>query len=205
MVEGGALEMSEDEFIDALEFAHRGIRELVGIQAELVGPLAKPKMEYTPPALDQGLVARVNELAARRVTQALNLPSKEERNQALVALRENVTSEVSEPFESEIEDYEGQVARVIDQIEYETLRAQIIWRKRSEWTAEGLRRFDRSVVRSGYFHAHTVRPSSRAEVHRRWPWSRSAPAATSSALTRSMSCRRRPSRSCCTTTSHLSP
>ncbi len=126
MVEGGALEMSEDEFIEALEFARRGIRELVGIQGELVGPLAKPKMEYRPPALDQGLVARVNELAARRVTEALNLPSKEERNQALVALRENVTSEVSEPFESEIEDYEGQVDRVIDQIEYETLRAQIM-------------------------------------------------------------------------------
>jgi len=126
MVEGGALEIPEDEFIEALEFGHRGIRELVAAQRELVEPLAKPKMEYTPPPLSEELVARVDELAARRVGEALSLPSKEERNQALAELRGNIASEVGEPFESEIEDYEGQISRVIDRIEYETLRGQIM-------------------------------------------------------------------------------
>ncbi len=126
MVEGGALEISEGEFIDGLEFAHQGIRELVDIQQEIVQPLAKPKMEWTPPALDDQLAVRVNELAAQRVDEALNLPNKDERNEALAALRADVVSDASESFESEIDNYEEQVRRVIDQIEYETLRRQIL-------------------------------------------------------------------------------
>ncbi|UCF20556.1 MAG: polyribonucleotide nucleotidyltransferase [Gemmatimonadota bacterium] len=126
MVEGGALEISEDEFIDALEFAHAGIRELVAIQRELVGPLAKPKMEWAPAAIHEELASRVNQLAAMRVDEALNLPNKEERNAALSALREDITTEVAEPFQEEIEDYADQVDRVIDDIEYETLRRQIL-------------------------------------------------------------------------------
>ncbi len=126
MVEGGALEISEDEFIDALEFAHAGIRELVAIQKELVAPLAKPKMEWAPAAIHEGLASRVNQLAALRVDEALNLPNKEERNAALSALREAITMEVAEPFQEEIEDYADQVDRVVDDIEYETLRKQIL-------------------------------------------------------------------------------
>jgi polyribonucleotide nucleotidyltransferase len=126
MVEGGALEISEEEFISALEFAHEGIRELVAIQRELVEPHAKPKMEWSPPELDDGLAARVNQLAAMRVDEALNLPSKEERNVALSELRKDIVEEVAEEFKAEIENYDDQVNSVIDSVEYETLRAQIL-------------------------------------------------------------------------------
>ncbi|MEE9133745.1 MAG: polyribonucleotide nucleotidyltransferase [Gemmatimonadota bacterium] len=126
MIEGGALEISEEEFISALEFAQEGIRELVAIQKELVEPLAKPKMEWTPQEMNDELVARVNDLAARRVDEALNLPNKEERNAALSELRRDIIGEVADPFKDQIENYEEQVNKVIDRIEYETLRGQII-------------------------------------------------------------------------------
>ena len=126
MVEGGALEISEDEFLEALEFAHEGIRSLVAIQKELVEPLKKPKMDWSPAPLNEELATRVSELAGRRVDEAINLPSKEERNQALASLRRDVTDEVRDPFEEEIDDYEAQVDRVIDDIEYRTLRTQIL-------------------------------------------------------------------------------
>jgi polyribonucleotide nucleotidyltransferase len=92
MVEGGALEITEEEFVSVLEFAHEGIRELVAIQKELVEPLAKPKMEWSPPELDERLAARVNELAKQRVDEALNLPTKEERNAALSELRQDIVN-----------------------------------------------------------------------------------------------------------------
>jgi len=126
MVEGGSLEMSEEDFVAALEFAHEGIRELVDIQKELIGPLKKPKMDWSPAPLDERLASRVSELAGRRVDEAINLPNKEERNEALAALRQDVTEEIKDPFEEDIEDYEDQVGRVIDKIEYETLRTQIL-------------------------------------------------------------------------------
>jgi polyribonucleotide nucleotidyltransferase len=125
MVEGGALEISDDELVDALEFAHQGIRELVAIQKELVEPLAKPKMEWTPVELDESLVSRVQDLAAQRVDEALNLPNKEERSEALSALRKDIIDELAAEYE-EIENYEEQVNKVVDQIEYETLRTQIL-------------------------------------------------------------------------------
>ncbi len=125
MVEGGALEISDDELVDALEFARQGIRELVAIQKELIEPLAKPKMEWTPLELTEDLVARVQDLASRRVDEALNLPNKEERSEALSALRKDSIDELADEFEG-IENYEEQVNKVVDQIEYETLRAQIL-------------------------------------------------------------------------------
>ena len=126
MVEGGALEITEEEFVSVLEFAHEGIRELVAIQKELVEPLAKPKMEWSPPELDEGLAAQVNELAKQRVDEALNLPTKEERNAALSELRQDIVDQLAEPFKEEIEKYEEQVNDVIDKIEYDTLRGQIL-------------------------------------------------------------------------------
>ena len=126
MVEGGALEITEKELVDALEFAQQGIRELVAMQKELIEPLAKPKMEWAPPETDEALAARVTELAAQRVNEALNLPNKEERNQALSSLRQDVAARIAEGLESETEEQVEQVRRVMDRIEYETLRRQII-------------------------------------------------------------------------------
>ncbi len=125
MVEGGALEISEDDFIAALEVAHAGVRELVAMQKELIEPLAKPKMEWTAPQLDDSLAMRVSDMVARRVDEALNLPNKEERNEALSALRQSIVEETGSEFE-EIDNYEEQVHKVIDQLEYETLRKQIL-------------------------------------------------------------------------------
>ena len=126
MVEGGALEISEAELVDALEFGQLGIRELVAIQQELIAPLAKPKMEWTPPALDEELAARVTELAAQRMDEALSLPNKEERNQATSALRQDVTAQLTKDVDGDSEDYEEQIGRVMDQMEYDTLRRRIL-------------------------------------------------------------------------------
>src|ERR1041384_8039850 len=49
MVEGGALEVPEEEIAEGLQVAHVGIKELIGIQKELLGQLDVPaKMEWTP-------------------------------------------------------------------------------------------------------------------------------------------------------------
>src|SRR5690348_13065321 len=47
MVEGGALEISEDDVIEALGIGQRGIRELIAMQNELLaGGAAQPKMDW---------------------------------------------------------------------------------------------------------------------------------------------------------------
>jgi polyribonucleotide nucleotidyltransferase len=50
MVEGGALEVSETDVLDALGVAHKGIRELIAAQEELMAKAGRqPTMEWTRP------------------------------------------------------------------------------------------------------------------------------------------------------------
>src|SRR5881296_3304631 len=90
MVEGGSLELTEAEIIKALEVAQRGIRELLDAADELVADMRQPKMEWVKTEPAAALVARVREVAEARVTEALNLPEKAERAQALAALKATI-------------------------------------------------------------------------------------------------------------------
>src|SRR5690242_15058179 len=74
MVEGGALELTETEIIKALELAHKGIRELLDAEEELISEKRQPKMEWTKVEPPADLVERVKALAELRVAEALNLP-----------------------------------------------------------------------------------------------------------------------------------
>src|SRR5437879_13650997 len=71
MVEGGALELTEAEIVKGLEVAHKGIRELLDAANELVADMRQPKMEWTKVEPPAELVARVKQLAAARVSEAL--------------------------------------------------------------------------------------------------------------------------------------
>jgi len=122
MVEGGALELTEGEIIKALEVAHKGIQELLDATAELTADLRQPKMEWTKVEPPADLVARVKALAEPRISEALNLPEKSERAQALAALKATIQEQLAEEFPENGKD----VGRVIEDIEYHTMREQVL-------------------------------------------------------------------------------
>ena len=122
MVEGGALELTEVEIVKGLEVAHKGIRELLDAGAELVADLRQPKMEWTKIEPPPELVARVKQLAEARVSEALNLPEKSERAQALGALKATIQEQLAAEFPDNSKD----VATVIEEIEYRTMREQVL-------------------------------------------------------------------------------
>jgi polyribonucleotide nucleotidyltransferase len=122
MVEGGALELTEVEIIKALEVAHKGIQELLDATGELTAEMRQPKMEWTKVEPPAELVARVKALAEPRISEALNLPEKAERAQALGALKATIQEQLAEEFPENGKD----VARVIEDIEYHTMREQVL-------------------------------------------------------------------------------
>ena len=122
MVEGGALELTEAEIVKGLEVAHKGIREVLDAAAELVTDMRQPKMEWSKVEPPPELVARVKQLAEARVSEALNLPEKAERAQALAALK----TTVQEQLAAEFPDNGRDVAQVIEDIEYRTMREQVL-------------------------------------------------------------------------------
>ncbi len=124
MVEGGALELTEAEVIKALEVAHKGIRELLDAEDELIAEKQQPKMEWTKVEAAADLVDRVKALAEPRVAEALNLPEKAERAQALSALKSTVQEQLAGDFPDNVKD----VAAVLEDIEYRTMREQVLSR-----------------------------------------------------------------------------
>ncbi|MEJ2237263.1 MAG: polyribonucleotide nucleotidyltransferase [Gemmatimonadales bacterium] len=122
MVEGGALELSEEEIADGLVCAQKAIAELIAMELEVVGESGAPKIEWSSPQLPEDLVAAVRETAEERVREALNLPEKSERVQALAAVRSSVVDQFAEQYA----DNMGDVKAVLDEIEHTTLRRQVL-------------------------------------------------------------------------------
>ncbi|MEX2000230.1 MAG: polyribonucleotide nucleotidyltransferase [Gemmatimonadales bacterium] len=122
MVEGGALELSEDDVADALAFAQKGIAELVGMQQELLKGDRKAKMDWTPALPTPELVGRVRAIAPAKVREALNRPEKAERGLALRA----AMTEVRQALAEEFPEGDSEIKRVLEDIEYEEMRAQVL-------------------------------------------------------------------------------
>jgi polyribonucleotide nucleotidyltransferase len=122
MVEGSALELPEDQIAEALAFAQRGIAEIVALQEAIIREKGVAKMGWTRAQPPAELVTRVRDLAGAKVGEALNLPEKSERAQALAALRTTVTEQLAEEFPENVKD----VGSVLEEIEYETMRQQVL-------------------------------------------------------------------------------
>ena len=98
MIEGFAREMPEDRMLQALEEAHRHIRTICEMQEELVRKAGKPKKEYVL-ADYSGLRDRLTRGYLAELRGAKALAGKQERGQAVKALRERAKAEIapSEP------------------------------------------------------------------------------------------------------------
>ena len=124
MVEGGAGEVPEAEMVDALKVAQRGLQELVALQQELLELHSVPKMEWTKAEPPADLAARVTGLAEPRVREAMNLPKKEERSQALSSLYATIVQELV----GEFPDQAKAIAELLSEIEYHAMRSQVLER-----------------------------------------------------------------------------
>ena len=122
MVEGGSVEISEAEVLDALKVAQKGIRELVGHGRELVSRAGKPKMVWVKPAADEALVTRVRELAEGAMAKAINAKDKAGRAAGLGAVKRDVMVQLA----AEFPERGKEIGHEIEEIEYRVMRAQVL-------------------------------------------------------------------------------
>jgi polyribonucleotide nucleotidyltransferase len=127
MVEGGAVEVPEADVLEGLDVAHGGIRQLIDFQEELVSGLRQPEMEWTPQLPNQALTARVQDIAKPRVAEAMALAEKQQRNQALAVVKEDVVDRLQgELSEEEFEESLDQVGEILRSIEKASMRRRIL-------------------------------------------------------------------------------
>jgi polyribonucleotide nucleotidyltransferase len=125
MVEGGALEVAEEEVVEALTVAQQGIKELIGAQNELLKNMGKErpsKMEWVKGEIPDGVTARVKALADGKIKDALNQKDKHGRIEAV----ERVKKEIAEQLLAEFPDNSKDIKQLLGDVEYNQLRAQVL-------------------------------------------------------------------------------
>jgi polyribonucleotide nucleotidyltransferase len=123
MVEGGCLEVSETDMLEALTLGHKGIKEVVGFQQELLkqaGTATKMTWSKAEPPAD--LVARLKTEAESKIVDAINQKEKHTRIQAV----EEAKSAVSKMLAAENAEWAAHVGNLLGDIEYNALRSQVL-------------------------------------------------------------------------------
>ncbi len=93
MIEGFAQEMPEDEMLEAIQFAHAAIRDVIELQEELYRKINPVKREFVPPA-DDGLVQRLTDAYYNEFKVAKQTVGKAERAAAVRALKDRAREEI---------------------------------------------------------------------------------------------------------------
>jgi polyribonucleotide nucleotidyltransferase len=125
MVEGGALEVSEEDVLEALAVGQKGIRELIAAQEELLEKMGSDrpkKMEWTKAEIDATLTAKVGALANGKIKDALNLKDKHGR----IAAVEKVKKEIAEQLLVDFPDNGKDIKALLGDVEYNQLRSQVL-------------------------------------------------------------------------------
>jgi len=123
MVEGGALEISESDVVEAIGIGQRGIRELIAMQNELLAKCAQPKMEWKAKATPASVTERVRSEAEGLIATAINQADKASRVQAVERVKESVKEKLK--LELPVEDH-GFIGAALGDLEYVALRSQLL-------------------------------------------------------------------------------
>ncbi len=122
MVEGGALEVSEEDVVEGLGVAHRGIRELIAMQEELLEHTRVEKMKFVSAEHSPDLVARVKQLAEGKIHDAINRKEKHERVDAVDLVKREVVDALTADFPDNAKD----IAHLVGEAEYNKMRNQVL-------------------------------------------------------------------------------
>jgi polyribonucleotide nucleotidyltransferase len=125
MVEGEASEMSEADMLEAIKFAHTGIKQLIDLQKELIKEVGLDNREIAPTEVPEGLAEKVAKLGTDGIKKAVLLQEKKERRSAL----KEVTLNTIEQLIEEYPDSEKLISGYLHDIEKDETRSMMLSKK----------------------------------------------------------------------------
>src|SRR4051812_38680912 len=113
MVEGGALEVSEEDVVEAFTIAQKGLSELIKVQEDLLKKVDRPKkMEWKKAEKPAGLVESVTKLAEGKITEAINQKDKHTRIEAV----ERAKTEIAEKLLVDFPDNSNDIKELLGDV-----------------------------------------------------------------------------------------
>ena len=124
MVESEAQELTEDEMLGAVLFAHTEMQGVINAINELKAEAGKPVWDWQPAAKNEALIAQVNELVGQGIADAYQVADKMQRQSALNDLRAKAVAELSGSEEGQ--PSEKEVSGVVSSVEKTIVRQRIV-------------------------------------------------------------------------------
>ena len=93
MVESEAKELSEDQMLGGVLFAHQEMQVAIAAIKELAAEAGKPSWEFEPPVVDAGLAEKVDATARGDLAAAYRTTDKQERQAKVRAARDAVLAQ----------------------------------------------------------------------------------------------------------------
>jgi polyribonucleotide nucleotidyltransferase len=125
MIEGFAREMPEARMLEAIQEAHRIIRELCDLQMELIAKVGVQKMAFQSPS-DNGLSDRLKSGYYDAFRAAKQTPGKQARAEAVSALKVRATAELIPDPAAEGAIQPGALSRAWHDLEEQVVRDLIL-------------------------------------------------------------------------------
>ncbi len=126
MIEGSADQIPEERFVQALEFAHESIQDIISAQKELAELCGKEKKEFDLVQAPDEVLALCREITGNRMEEAIFAPSKQERQVAVDAVKEEASAACEEKFGEDFDP--DHVKMAFEVIQEEVYRENILVR-----------------------------------------------------------------------------
>ena len=128
MVEGGARQISEDDLVSAIMFAHKSVQPIIKLQEELARKVGEAKWKVMPPAKDAELVKKVKELAKKGLDEAIRIKTKKERYSAYDAIKKGLVEKIVP--EGDATELADRVVAAFEDEKYHVVRKMIVEEKK---------------------------------------------------------------------------
>ncbi len=126
MVEGEAKEVSEEEMLEALDFARGAIAQVISLQEKLRAAAGKPKREHRARERDPKLTAALSSYCRAEMVEALHVADKKARNARLQEIRDQAVAEFGHPEEGVPAAEAGVVDGLLHDLESELMREMVL-------------------------------------------------------------------------------
>ena len=120
MVESEAYELSEEEMLGAVTFAHEQIQPVIDLIVELAEEAAKDPFDFTPPDYSE-LYETVKKIGEERLRAAYAITDKQARVAALAEAREAIVAELDEARQED-----ENLASALKKLESAILRGDLV-------------------------------------------------------------------------------
>ena len=164
MVEGGANEVSEEEVLDAILFAHRSLLPILDLQERMAKEIGKEKRVFEKKALPEEDLRKVASIAEGSLAEAYAIREKQDRRKRIEEIGESVRGSFTDEERAE---KGALIADALKSLEKKFVRGTIL-RERKRIDGRGLTDVRPISCEVGVLPARTAPPSSPGA--RRRPW-----------------------------------